>query len=40
MRILVINPNTSVEMSDVMRDQLRAVGKTITRDLLDPPGHR
>jgi allantoin racemase len=27
MRVLVINPNASVEMSDVMRDQLRAVAR-------------
>ena len=28
MRILVINPNASVEMSDVMREQLRAYAES------------
>jgi allantoin racemase len=39
MRILVINPNGSVEMSDVIRDQLRAVARPETEVVVvNPPG--
>lgn len=39
MRVLVINPNASVEMSDVIREQLRAVARPdVTVDVVNPPG--
>jgi len=39
MRILVINPNASIEMSDVIRDQLAVVRRPATEVVvLNPPG--
>ncbi|MGE3270973.1 MAG: aspartate/glutamate racemase family protein, partial [Chloroflexota bacterium] len=39
MRILVINPNASTEMSDVIREQLHAVARAdVTVDVVNPPG--
>lgn len=39
MRILVINPNASVEMSHVIRDQLNAVARAdVQVDVVNPPG--
>jgi allantoin racemase len=39
MRILVINPNASVEMSDVIREQLHAVARAdVLVDVVNPPG--
>src|SRR6476661_5471150 len=39
MRILVINPNASVEMSDVVREQLHAVARAdVLVDVVNPPG--
>ena len=39
MRILVINPNASVEMSDVIRDQLRAVARPdVELEVVNPVG--
>lgn len=39
MRILVINPNASVQMSDVIRAQLRAVARPdVSVDVVNPPG--
>lgn len=39
MRILVINPNASVEMSDVVREQLQAVARPdVQFDVVNPPG--
>jgi allantoin racemase len=39
MRVLVINPNASVEMSDVIREQLHAVARPDTVvDVVNPPG--
>ncbi len=39
MRILVINPNASVEMSDVIREQLHAVARPDIRvDVVNPEG--
>ncbi len=39
MRILVINPNASVEMSDVIREQLHAVARgDVNVDVVNPPG--
>ena len=39
MRVLVINPNASVEMSDVIREQLHAVARPGTFvDVVNPPG--
>jgi allantoin racemase len=39
MRVLVINPNASVEMSDVIREQLHAVARPdVTVDVVNPPG--
>ena len=39
MRILVINPNASVEMSDVVREQLHAVTRAdVLVDVVNPPG--
>src|SRR5438270_8998765 len=39
MRILVINPNASVEMSDVVREQLHAVARPgVQFDVVNPPG--
>jgi allantoin racemase len=39
MRILVINPNASVEMSDVVREQLLAVKRPdVLLDVVNPPG--
>jgi len=39
MRVLVINPNASVEMSDVIREQLHAVARPdVQVDVVNPPG--
>jgi allantoin racemase len=39
MRILVINPNASVEMTDVVREQLHAVARPdVQVDVVNPPG--
>src|SRR3954449_12414782 len=39
MRILVINPNASVEMSDVIREQLHAVARPdVAVDVVNPVG--
>jgi allantoin racemase len=39
MRVLVINPNASVEMSDVIRDQLRAVARVdVEVEVVNPVG--
>jgi allantoin racemase len=39
MRILVINPNASVEMTDVIREQLQAVARAdAVVDVVNPPG--
>ncbi|MFN8633242.1 MAG: aspartate/glutamate racemase family protein [Chloroflexota bacterium] len=39
MRILVINPNASIEMTDVIREQLLAVARPdVTVDVVNPPG--
>lgn len=39
MRVLVINPNASVEMSDVIREQLHAVARPdVVVDVVNPPG--
>jgi allantoin racemase len=39
MRILVVNPNASVEMSDVIREQLHAVARPdVVVDVVNPPG--
>ena len=39
MRILVINPNASVEMTDVIREQLHAVARPdVVVDVVNPPG--
>jgi allantoin racemase len=39
MRILVINPNVSVEMTDVIREQLHAVARpNVEVDVVNPPG--
>jgi allantoin racemase len=39
MRVLVINPNASVEMSDVIREQLHAVARPdVHVDVVNPPG--
>jgi allantoin racemase len=39
MRILVINPNASVEMTDVIREQLHAVARAdVAVDVVNPPG--
>lgn len=39
MRILVINPNASIEMTDVIRDQLHAVARPdVAVDVVNPPG--
>ena len=39
MRVLVINPNASVEMSDVIREQLHAVARPdVNVDVVNPPG--
>jgi allantoin racemase len=39
MRILVINPNASVEMSEVIRDQLRAVARPgVELEVVNPEG--
>ena len=39
MRILVINPNASTAMSDVIREQLRAVARPdVELDVVNPPG--
>ena len=39
MRILVINPNASIEMSDVIREQLHAVARPdVQVDVVNPPG--
>lgn len=39
MRVLVINPNASVEMSDVIREQLHAVARPdVVVEVVNPPG--
>jgi allantoin racemase len=39
MRILVVNPNASVEMTDVIREQLHAVARPdVVVDVVNPPG--
>src|SRR4051812_40739768 len=39
MRILVVNPNASVEMTDVIREQLHAVARPdVAVDVVNPPG--
>ncbi len=39
MRILVINPNASIEMTDVIRDQLLAVARPdVQVEVVNPPG--
>ena len=39
MRVLVINPNASVEMSDVIREQLHAIARPdVQVDVVNPPG--
>lgn len=39
MRILVINPNASIEMTDVIREQLHAVARPdVAVDVVNPPG--
>jgi allantoin racemase len=39
MRVLIINPNASVEMSDVIREQLHAVARAdVLVDVVNPPG--
>jgi allantoin racemase len=39
MRVLVINPNASVEMSDVIREQLHAVARPdVQVEVVNPPG--
>lgn len=39
MRVLVINPNASIEMSDVIREQLHAVARPdVQVDVVNPPG--
>jgi allantoin racemase len=39
MRVLVINPNASVEMSDVIREQLHAVARLdVVVEVVNPPG--
>ncbi len=39
MRILVVNPNASVEMTNVIREQLHAVARPdVSVDVVNPPG--
>jgi allantoin racemase len=39
MRVLVINPNASVEMTDVIREQLHTVARPdVSVDVVNPPG--
>jgi len=39
MRVLVINPNASIEMTDVIREQLHAVARPdVQVDVVNPPG--